>query len=290
MAGARGRHLSGLRWTILLILLLTFIPQTAFSYVYLSPLRPKLVPAEGLTQEFHLTSEAPVFSDKDTFEDGVYSDYSDDEVFSLLVQRAMNYWNDVPQLSIQLKVGSERKGVINPDDNLFSVGIATISSVASGLAYPVPDENDSRRLQDCDIQVGTDIDSIPSFIFVLVHEFGHCLGLGHNHSDPDAIMGYWQPRNEVALGLDDVAGVLSLYPPISGEKIQPFAPCGSLAGRTGAAGKFFHEKKDNPAAFLPEEQEIRLGAWIILLLPLCVLSQRMVTSWSFRRRRQQSVR
>jgi hypothetical protein len=270
--------------------LLTFVSQPAFSYVYLSPLRPKLVPADGLTQEFHLTSEAPVFSDKESFEDGVYADYSDDEVFLLLVQRAMNYWNDIPQLSIQLKVSAERKGAINPDDNLFSVGIATISTVASGLAYPVPDEGDSRRLRDCDIQVGTDIDSIPSFIFVLVHEFGHCLGLGHNHSDPDAIMGYWQPRSEVALGLDDVAGVLSLYPPILGERVQPFAPCGSLAGRLGVAENFYLGKKNHPAALLLKEQQIRLGIWLIWLLPVCALLHRVVTSWSFRRRRRPSVR
>ncbi|NBW82883.1 hypothetical protein EBR21_14125 [bacterium] len=204
-------------------------PVTATAYVYLAPQKPRLIPPEGQTQNFYLTPDAPVFADKDSFEDGLYANDTDDAVFESLVQRSMSYWNSIPGLSIQLKVAKERKGAIDAEDNQFSIGIAKISTVASGLAFPVTDEKEPGRLRDCDIQVGTDISSIPSFVFVMVHELGHCLGLGHNHSDPGAIMGYWQPRDEIALGLDDMAGVLSLYPPVAGQRTQTFAPCGSVA-------------------------------------------------------------
>ncbi len=258
--------------------------QSAFGYVYLAPQKPKIVPQDGLTQEFHLTSQAPVFSDKDLFEDGFYSEYSDDETFALLVQRSMNYWNSIDGLSLRLRVADERKGVIDPNDGLFSVGVAKITTVASGLAFPVVDENNLKLLRDCDIQVGTDIDSIPSFIFVMVHEFGHCLGLGHNHSDPSAIMGYWQPRSVIELGLDDIAGVLSLYPPAGDGELKTFAPCGSLVGvaARGAEGR--------PPQFQILRPQRSVLPAVILLIPVLGVALSSVTSWSFRRRRQLSDR
>jgi hypothetical protein len=203
--------------------------STAFGYVFLGPHKPRIVVGDERTHSFYLTEKAPFFLDKEIFENGFYAKNTDEELFALLVQRSMNYWNEIPGLSIRLKVAQERDGIIDSGDNRFSIGVGTISTVASGLAYPLQDENNPSRLRDCDIQVGTDIDSIPSFIYVMVHELGHCLGLGHNHSDPSALMGYWQPRKEVLLGLDDMAGALSLYPPKDGEKTQRFVPCGNLA-------------------------------------------------------------
>lgn len=268
--------------TFLVFLILT--SNQAEAYVYLAPQRPRIMPEDGRTQYFYLTSQTPVFPDKDTFEGGFYSSFSDDETFALLVDRAMNFWNGIPELSVQLAIGEERKGVIDADDNLFSIGIGKINSVASGLAFPAVDVKDTQRLRDCDIQLGTDIVSIPAFIFVMVHEFGHCLGLGHNHSDPDAIMSYWQPRTVVALSLDDMAGVLSLYPPKSSGNVNNFAPCGSVAAayrESQADGRFVKGPKQRKAMALQG---------ILLSLPLLWALFHAITSWSFRRRRQSFVR
>lgn len=272
--------MSVLRWMMAVLLPIVFISSTSHAYVFLAPQRPRLVPSDGQTQLFYLTSQAPVFEDKQSFEEGYYADYSDDETFALLVQRAMNYWNEIPSISIQLKVAEERKGVIDSEDNLFSVGVAKITTVASGLAYPAADENNLSRLRDCDIQVGTDIDSIPSFLFVMIHEFGHCLGLGHNHSDPSAIMGYWQPRNEVALGLDDIAGVLSLYPPKAGEKTNAFAPCGSVSWLNSDGPRFFKQKKND----VPRRRLEWMALFMIVCAPMGCLVFQAITSWSFRHR------
>ncbi len=267
------------------VFFLIFFSGQADGYVYLAPQRPRIIPQDGRTQLFYLTSQAPVFPDKETFEGGFYSEFSDDQTFAMLVDRAMNYWNEIPGLSVQLAVGEERNGVIDSDDNVFSVGIGKIDSVASGLAFPSVDEKNPARLRDCDIQVGTDVESIPSFIFVMVHEFGHCLGLGHNHSDPHAIMSYWQPRSVVALSLDDIAGALSLYPSDAGGKLNTFAPCGSLgamsveeaSGRKG--GSAAHRQK--------AANKIQMA---LVALPLLWALLRALTSWSFRRRQRWSVR
>lgn len=256
---------------LLIFIFLLFNSSEAFSFVYLSPSKPHLFPADGRTQIFYLTPETPIFQDKNTFEGGTYANDSDGDVFVLLVQRAMNFWNQIPGLAIELKVANERRGVIEPQDNVFSVGPAQINATASGLAYPIIDEQNTNRIRDCDIQVATGVDSIPAFLFVLVHEFGHCLGLGHNHSDPNAIMGYWQPKKNISLGLDDVAGVLSLYPPVAGEKTQTFAPCGSLSLVQTAT--FVANRADESLDFAGELSRraralSRIGALLILMLPL----------------------
>lgn len=234
----------------MIFLLLNF--QRADAFVFLGPAKPRLMPDDGQTQVFHLTPVAPSFIDKDTFEDGFYSEQSDSEIFALLVERSMRVWNEIPDLGIQLGIADEYEGKIDPEDNLFSIGVGKISTVASGLAFPVSDKKDPSTLRDCDVQVSTDIDSIPSFIFVMIHELGHCLGLGHNHSDPLAIMGYWQPRKEVALGFDDIAGALSLYPPKIGEQTNSFAPCGSLVHTQFKRGNEW-PKTNHPQYFLKEE-------------------------------------
>ncbi|MEY4066332.1 MAG: Matrixin [Pseudomonadota bacterium] len=223
--------MTSLRHVIFLFCLL-LLPVQASAYVFLNASKPRMVPEDGRTQYFFLTASSPSFQDRLTFEEGTYANNTDDETFALLVERAMQAWNDIPGLGIRLKVATEKTGSIDPEDNRFSIGISKISSVASGLAYPVTKEADKSKIADCDIEVGTDIDSIPSFVFVMIHELGHCLGLGHNHSDPSAIMGYWQPRTQVVLGLDDMAGVLSLYPPRAGEKTTAFAPCGVVSFRS----------------------------------------------------------
>lgn len=172
----------------------------SYGFVFLGPEKPRLKPVDGRIVSFALTDQAPAFVVKDSDSDGYFSGQSNAEIFELLVAEAMRISNEVPGLAIELAIDPTVIGSINPDDNVFSIGIGDLNTRASGLAFPVVNSTDPTEIRDCDIQVARDIVSIPSFIYVLVHELGHCLGLGHNHSDPSAIMGYWQPIDEIALG------------------------------------------------------------------------------------------
>jgi hypothetical protein len=269
-------------------LLSTLTLPVASGYVFLSAHKPRLEAQDGRNFYFYLTPETPRFIDKDDFEDGAYADRTDAQTFALLVERAMSVWNEIPGLGIQLKLAEEVSGKIDETDNRFSIGIGKINSVASGLAYPLSDDSDLSRIRDCDIQVGEDITSIPVFIFVMIHELGHCLGLGHNHSDPSAIMGYWQPRGVVQLGLDDMAGVLSLYPPRAGERTNNFAPCGSLTWVRSENGL-----KRVAQGTTHDELQSR-ASWVVLLVvglvPALFWTLMVFRPWSFRRRRQEFVR
>jgi len=268
------------------LLLCMLVARPACGFVFLGPGKPHLKPVDGRNQEFHLTTTVPVFADKDTFDDGVYADRSDSETFALLILRAMASWNEIPGLSVQLRLADVQDGTIDPDDNKFSIGVGKITTVASGLAFPQVDSVDDSKIRDCDIQVGTDITSIPSFIFVMIHELGHCLGLGHNHSDPSAIMGYWMPRKEIILGLDDMAGALALYPTKTGDKTVAFAPCGdlALAGSLPISG----ENKIRPQDRLKRARAS--GWWIMFLAPAFGFLLAVIKPWSFRRRQQVFVR
>ncbi|MBM3382386.1 MAG: matrixin family metalloprotease [Betaproteobacteria bacterium] len=272
--------------TCLLLATLTF--HGASAYVFLSAHKPRLKPQDGRQFYFYLTPEAPRFVDKDSFEEGIYADSTDAQNFALLVERSMAVWNEIPGLGIELKISEERSGKIDETDNQFSIGIGKINTVASGLAYPLSDESDPTRIRDCDIQVGEDITSIPVFIFVMIHELGHCLGLGHNHSDPSAIMGYWQPRGLIQLGLDDMAGVLSLYPPRSGERTKTFAPCGTLALATVRNKGFALQNKS------AHDNARGNSSWALLLAmglaPVLFWGLLVIRPWSYRRRQRTFVR
>ncbi|MEY2987631.1 MAG: Matrixin [Pseudomonadota bacterium] len=260
------------------VILFFLSSQSAEAFVFLGPHKPRLKPTDGRIVKFALTNEAPAFVDKDEYADGYFAQLSDSETFELLVAESMRIWNEVPQLAIELAIDSNATGFIDPDDGVFSIGIGNLDTQASGLAYPVENIADPTEIRDCDIQVAQDVVSIPSFVFVMVHELGHCLGLGHNHSDPTAIMGYWQPANEIALGSDDVAGILSLYPPATSAQLDTFAPCGSIA---------------QPASREAGSQGLWRSygfAYFLLLLPIGMLGLRRVfMTWSCRHRRQTSV-
>lgn len=267
---------------ILIALVMLFSMGRAYAFVLLGPHESRLVPSNGRDVYFHLTPESPSFVDKSSFNDGIYAENTDAEVFAFLVQSAMRYWNEIPNLAVQLHIDEVRDGKIDPLDKKFSIGVSSISEVASGLAYPQTDEADPKTINDCDIEVSTDVVSIPAFIYVMTHELGHCLGLGHNHNDPSAIMGYWTPRGVLTLGLDDVAGALYLYPSSDAGTTRHFAPCGSVSSRI-----LYHKKTDASERFSALASTPSAIEWMgtcLMALPALSWLAMRIRSLSCRRR------
>lgn len=80
--------------------------------------------------------------------------------------------------------------------------------ITAGVTRPVSDPDDSFN---CEIKISA-VKEPRQFKTTLVHELGHCLGLGHAHADRDAIMGYNTPPEIHSLGVDDKLGIIYLYP------------------------------------------------------------------------------
>lgn len=160
------------------------------------------------------------------------------------VETAARYWTDVPTSYIVLQ-RAEADGVANITIKIRdSMEGGTMSS---GFAVFDEKDNDGNPVH-CTIEVSS-LDSVgyTNFAKTILHEFGHCIGLGHSLV-PEAIMGYSLEKNDFVLDTDDIAAVSRLYP-ADGSKPQLPPGCGIRMGKTHSHS---------------------LLSWLILLLPVVV--------------------
>lgn len=205
----------------------TGLEETSRAAVFLSPDKPRLAPDSGGRVTLHLGADSPSIGDKTDYADGAYAESSDDALFQILVRDALALWNAVPGIAIRLELAATRDGVADPEDGLHSLGLATdLPVTVAAQARPIIR---GARIDDCDIQVGSAPDSAAELAVTIAHEIGHCLGLGHNHIDGKSLMSYARTDRRLSLGLDDMAGMIALYPADASAKKQAFAPCGVVA-------------------------------------------------------------
>lgn len=196
-----------------LVGVLGFIWFTQSAFVLLSgPLEARLpITPAAPTLGFVWDGSTPAIKNKDRFEGGAYADLADAAFFAVALSTAVGEWNSVYGSFARMSVTQNATTAkLDDSDNVYSIVVnheASASTAAS--ANPKMDGN---SIVDCDIQMADREVDARTLVYTLVHEIGHCVGLGHNHSNYDAVMGYSRSQGNFHLGADDKAGMIYLYP------------------------------------------------------------------------------
>ncbi len=241
---------SAMRYECLLLVALVSSPASAF--VHISQLKPRLpVSPENPSVTFFWNGDAPNLTEKEEVLDGSFANSSDQDLMAALLTLAMNTWTNVPTSYIILNQQEDASAQVDENDETFSIVVeAQDSQAVAAAALPSfitndPDptalERDPHVIHDCDISVSNSSVSAKSLLRTLVHELGHCLGLGHPHSSYRSIMSYSSLDDSASLALDDKAGVSFLYPePGESEDVRYLTTCGVVGGQgSTAAGLCF---------------------------------------------------
>jgi len=114
---------------------------------------------------------------------------------------------------------------------------SSISGPTESAGYAIFDKYSGKYPSHCSIFVQmSDYIAYYDMSKTILHEFGHCLGLGHSLV-PEAIMSYYLTKNGFYLSLDDEAAVARLYP-IDGStpRLPPGCAVRSGTGRQSRSG------------------------------------------------------
>ena len=147
--------------------------------------------------------------------------------YASVVDAAASIWNDVPTSLINLSPGEFGEAMITvkltqkSSANRFSAGFAKF------------DKKNNKGPQHCTMEIFINPQKpIFSASKTILHEFGHCLGLGHSIIS-ESIMSYEMSKNSFALSTAAHAAISRLYPLDGGPgKLPPGCAIGH--GRIGS--------------------------------------------------------
>ncbi len=137
----------------------------------------------------------------------ISADGMDHAFYASIVEDAALIWSAVPNSNLRLSQAelSENAHITL----IITSNLGDAGGFSSGFSVFDKSKNDGTPVH-CRIEVlpGT---SYTSFAKTILHELGHCIGLGHSLI-PQAIMSYNPEENSYGLDTDDRAAITRLYP------------------------------------------------------------------------------
>lgn len=130
----------------------------------------------------------------------------------LLINSVLQNFNDIAASYLILgKISDSDYDASLHEERIIKISLGSAGGTSSGEAERKL-END--RVVGCTIRIQEDdhTDSTKSMVRVLTHEMGHCIGLQHPQDTTHAIMSYYTKGDSIRLLLDDLMGVIYLFP------------------------------------------------------------------------------
>ena len=189
-----------------------FHATSVWSFVLISPVDESRLPAtrSSPTITFYWNGTHPdEFIDIGELTEIDLEGLSPQATTQKLLELAMRYWNDIPGSFLVLKLQRQERESesVTPPYRIFIEDQNSYSSV--GFALPT---FKGSVISQCVIRIGQRPVRAKSFTYTMIHELGHCIGLGHNHVNSRALMGYTRNDSDLKLGASDKAGAIYLYP------------------------------------------------------------------------------
>lgn len=216
------------------------VAPAALGFVHVSPDKPHLPSTIDHPEiAFYWNGSYPTIKSKEDLAGGIYKDLDDEAFFQQLLTLAFQKWNDIEGAFLVMTVATDTNASIDEEDDRNSIVVSSVDNISTAaFAQPVnrstkpaseqtDNEKDVHIIHDCDITI-SDKSVDAKFLFsTLIHEIGHCVGLGHPHTSYKSIMSYARSEGATTLGLDDEAGIIYLYPedPTTAKEL---VSCGAL--------------------------------------------------------------
>lgn len=203
---------------------------------------------------FYWDGSSPELTEVDELGVEEWTTLNSEELMEELLLYAFNKWNETPGSYINLVLERDSSVVQDREDKINSIVISKQNNLSSSaFALPIIEK---QTIVDCDISLSSKSTKAKTLAYTIMHEVGHCLGLGHAHTNAAAIMSYSREDQTLKLGADDIAGLIYLYPhPDYQTDHKEFLACSSLTPNS-------------------DQQELQMSLLFLWFLPLILVFTR----------------